>query len=130
CKGFASKFGGSVENVQVDVANLADAQNTIKTKLLSDTSIDTVLTLNNGVAVSVSQAIDEAGSSARLGTFDVSSDVLQLIEDGKILFAIDQQPYSQGYLPVVLLALRAHNGDIVGGGQPVYSGPGFITQEN
>lgn len=130
CKGFASTFGGSVENLQVDIANLADVQNTIKSKLLADPSVDTVMTLNSGIAVSAAQGIEEASSSAKLGTFDVSSDVLDLIESDSILFAIDQQPYSQGYIPVTLLALRARNGDVVGGGQPVYSGPGFVTKEN
>jgi simple sugar transport system substrate-binding protein len=130
CKGAAEKLGGNVSNVQVDVANIADAQNTIKSKLLADPTIDGVLTLNNGVAIAASQAIAEAKSKAQLGTFDVSSDVTKQIEDGKILFAVDQQPYTQGYLPVVFLTLQKRNGDVVGGGQPVYSGPGFVTKDN
>lgn len=130
CKGVADKLGGKVENIQVDVANLADAQNTIKSKLLADPSIDGVITLNNGVAVAASKAIDEAGSSAKLATFDVSADVTKLIEEGKILFAVDQQPYLQGYLPVTFLTLQVRNGDVVGGGQPVYSGPGYVTKDN
>jgi ABC-type sugar transport system substrate-binding protein len=130
CKGAADKLGGKLENVQVDVANLADAKNTIKSKLLADPSIDGVLTLNNGVAVSASQAIADAGSKAKLATFDVSSDVTKLIEEGKILFAVDQQPYLQGYLPVTFLTLQKRNGDVVGGGQPVYSGPGYVTKDN
>lgn len=130
CKGAADTLGGTVSNVQVDIANIADAQNTIKSKLLADPSIDGVLTLNPGVAVAASQAIDEAASAAKLATFDVSEDVTQLILDGKILFAVDQQPYSQGYLPVVFFTLQARNGDVVGGGQPVYSGPGYVTKEN
>ncbi|WP_105036145.1 sugar ABC transporter substrate-binding protein [Cryobacterium aureum] len=130
CRGAADTLGGKVTNVQVDVANVADAQNTIKSSLLADSSIDGVLTLNPGVAVAASQAIEEAASSAKLATFDVSSDVTQLILDGKILFAVDQQPYSQGYLPVTFLTLQARNGDVVGGGMPVYSGPGFVTKDN
>jgi simple sugar transport system substrate-binding protein len=130
CKGVADKLGGKVENIQVDVSNLADAQNTIKSKLLADPSIDGVITLNNGVAVAASKAIDEAGSKAKLATFDVSADVTKLIEDGKILFAVDQQPYLQGYLPVTFLTLQVRNGDVVGGGQPVYSGPGYVTKDN
>ena len=130
CKGAADTLGGTVSNVQVDVANVADAQNTIKSKLLADPSIDGVLTLNPGIAVAASQAIEEATSTAVLATFDVSSDVTQLILDDKILFAVDQQPYSQGYLPVTFLTLQARNGDVVGGGLPVYSGPGFVTKDN
>jgi len=130
CAGAADTLGGTMSNVQVDIANVADAQNTIKSKLLADPSIDAVLTLQPSVAVAASQAIEEAASSARLATFDVSADVTQLILDGKILFAVDQQPYSQGYLPVTFLTLQARNGDVVGGGQPVYSGPGFVTNDN
>ena len=130
CAGAADTVGATVSNVQVDVANLADAQNTIKSKLLADPSIDAVLTLQTGVAVAASQAIDEAQSPATLATFDVSADVTRLILDGKMLFAVDQQPYSQGYLPVTFLTLQKRNGDVVGGGLPVYSGPGFVTKEN
>jgi simple sugar transport system substrate-binding protein len=130
CAGAAATLGGSVENLQVDIANVADAQNTISSKLLADDSIDGVLALNPAVAVAASKAIEEAGSSAALATFDISSDILDLILDDKVLFAVDQQPYSQGYLPVTFLTLMARNGDTVGGGQPVYSGPGFVTAEN
>lgn len=130
CEGAADTLGGTVSNVQVDIANIADAQNTIKSKLLADSSIDGVLTLNPGVAIAANQAVGEAKSTATLATFDVSADVTKLIEDGKILFAVDQQPYSQGYLPVVFLTLQKRNGDSVGGGQPVYSGPGFVTKDN
>ncbi|MCY7289462.1 MAG: sugar ABC transporter substrate-binding protein [Cryobacterium sp.] len=130
CKGAADTVGATVSTVQVDVANLADAQNTIKSKLLADPSIDGVLTLQTGVAVAASQAIAEAKSTATLATFDVSADVTRLILDGKMLFAVDQQPYSQGYLPVTFLTLQKRNGDVVGGGRPVYSGPGFVTKEN
>jgi len=130
CRGAADTLGGTLSTVQVDIANVADAQNTIKSKLLADPSIDGVLTLNPAVGVAAAQSITEAASTASLATFDVSADVTKLIEDGKILFAVDQQPYSQGYLPVVFLTLQKRNGDVVGGGQPVYSGPAYITKDN
>ena len=130
CNGAADTLGGTVKNVQVDIANVADAQNTIKSTLLANPSIDGVLTLQPAIAVAANQAIDEAKSAATLATFDVSEDVTTLIMNDKILFAVDQQPYSQGYLPVMFLTLQKRNGDVVGGGQPVYSGPGFVTKEN
>jgi simple sugar transport system substrate-binding protein len=130
CRGAADTLGGTVTNVQVDVANLADAQTTITATLLADPAIDGVLSLNPGIAVAASNAVTAAGSRARLATFDLSADVTALIESGAILFAVDQQPYSQGYLPVVFLALQKRNGDVVGGGRPVFSGPGFVTKEN
>ena len=38
-------------------------------------------------------------------------------EAGKLLFAVDQQPYLQGYLPVVMLANRARYGLLPGAGR-------------
>ena len=52
------------------------------------------------------------------------------IEAGKILFAVDQQQYLQGYLPVVFLTLYDRNANTVGGGLPVLTGPGFVTKDN
>ena len=130
CAGAADTLDGTSTNVQVDIANLADAQNTIKSALLADPGIDGVLTLNSAVGVAAAQAAAEAGSDAQIGTFDVSADVTGLIEDGSILFAVDQQPYLQGYLPVSFLELFHTNGNVVGGSLPVYSGPGFVTREN
>ncbi|WP_022900357.1 sugar ABC transporter substrate-binding protein [Humibacter albus] len=130
CDGIKKTFTGTVKNVQVDINNVADAGNTIKSALLSDTSVDGVVALNPEVAVAAEQARDNAGSKAKVATFDVSSDVLKLIEQGKILFAVDQQQYLQGYLPIVFLHLYKSNGNTVGGGMPVYSGPGYITKDN
>ena len=130
CRGILDTLGGAVENVQVDINNLADAQNTVKAKLLADPTIDAVVTLGPPMAVSASAALDEAGSSAMLATFDLSEDVTKLIESGKILFAVDAQPYLMGYLAVNFLYLHKINGNEVGGGEPIYSGPGYVTKEN
>ncbi|MBK0296965.1 sugar ABC transporter substrate-binding protein, partial [Bacillus sp. S34] len=90
------------------------------TALLADKSIDGVMTLDPSVAAAANQARDDAGSSAKIATFDVSSDILKLIKSGKVLFAVDQQQYLQGYLPIVFLHLYKTNGNTVGGDQPVY----------
>ena len=50
-----------------------------------------------------------------------------LTSDGKASFAIDQQQYLQGYLPVVFLALNAKYGLVPGGNVP--SGPNLITAD-
>jgi len=63
-------------------------------------------------------------------TFDLSPDVLEAIEAGKIMFAIDQQQYLQGYLPVVFLYLYNANLNTVGGGLPVLTGPGIVDASN
>ncbi len=129
CAG-AKKAFGAVENLQVDVSNVADAQNTIKSKLLADPSIDSVLSLNPIIGKAAVQSVKDANSKAKVATFDVSADVIDAVTAGDILFAVDQQPYLQGYLPVVFFALKVRNGNDVGGGQPVYSGPGFVTKDN
>ncbi len=131
CDGAKTGFGGEVENVQVK--GTEDIQTTLtelQSKLQSDKSVDAVLTLNPDIAVAARDAIKGAGSSAKLGTFDLSGDVVKAIQDGEIEFAIDQQQYLQGYLPVVFLTLNKSNANTVGGGKPVLTGPGFVTKEN
>ena len=130
CKAAAGTFGGTMVNIQVDGTNDAEVKATIKAKLQSDDSIDTVLTLGGQYAIDAVGAVDESGSAAKVATFDLSDDVVKAIEDGKILFAVDQQPYVQGFLGVTTLYLKSINGNDVGGGQPINSGPAFVTKEN
>jgi simple sugar transport system substrate-binding protein len=130
CASSAKSLGGTSENLQVDNNNLTGAQSTIKAKLQQDPSIDGVLTLGGQLATVAAAAITEASSSAKLATFDLNADVTKLVADGKALFAVDQQPYVQGYLPVVMLTLYKANLNTVGGGQPVLTGPSFVTKEN
>lgn len=129
CQGFAQVFQGQTQNLQVDVSNVKDAQDTMTSKL-ADTSVDGVLTLNPDVAKAAYNAQQASDSKAVIGTFDVSTDICRAILAGEVAFAIDQQPYVQGYLPVVMLWLDVTNGNEVGGGRPVYSGPAFVTKEN
>jgi simple sugar transport system substrate-binding protein len=131
CDGAKKGFGGDVENLQVK--GTADVQTTlteIQSKLQADKSIDTVLALNPDIAVAARDAIKGASSSAKLATFDLSGDVVKAIKAGEIQFAIDQQQYLQGYLPVEFLYLYKKNLNTVGGGQPVLTGPGFVTKDN
>jgi simple sugar transport system substrate-binding protein len=131
CDGAEETFGGKVEDFQVTgTEDPSKTANEIAAKLQSDPGIDAVLTLNPDIAMAALEARDTAGSDAALATFDLSGDVVQAIEDGDILFAVDQQQYLQGYLPVVFLALYDRNANTVGGGQPVLTGPGFVTQDN
>lgn len=130
CAGAAETFGGDMENLQTDNTDLAGSQATIEAKLQSDSSIDGVLALGGDMAGAAVAAVEAAGSSAQVATFDLNSDVAQNVVDGKLAFAIDQQPYVQGYLGVTGIYLKVTNGNDIGGGQPVYSGPAFVTQEN
>lgn len=129
CDGARETFG-AVSNLQVDVNNPTDVEARIKGALQADTSIDAVLTLNPQIAANAVSAVKGAGSSAAVGTFDLNPDVVTAIKDGSVLFAIDQQQYEQGYLPVVMLKLYRDNANTVGGGQPVLTGPGFVDKSN
>ncbi|MEH3068246.1 MAG: sugar ABC transporter substrate-binding protein [Aeromicrobium erythreum] len=130
CKAAASTFGGKMSNIQVDGTNDAEVKATIKSKLQSDDSIDAVLTLGGQYAIDAVGAVDESGSKAKVATFDLSEDVVKDVEAGSILFAVDQQPYVQGFLGVTTLYLKSINGNDVGGGQPINSGPAFVTKDN
>jgi simple sugar transport system substrate-binding protein len=129
CDGAKQGFG-SVQNLQVDLNNATDAQSRIKGALQADSSIDAVLTLNPQVAVFAADAAKSANSKAVTATFDLSSDVADRIRSGDVLFAVDQQQYEQGYLPIVMLKLYNDNANTVGGGSPVLTGPGFVDKSN
>ena len=131
CDGAKQGFGGEVENLQVTGVNdISTTLTEIQSKLESDDSIDAVLTLNPDIAVAGRDAVQGASSEAKIATFDLSGDVVNAIEAGEIEFAIDQQQYLQGYLPVVFLKLFKDNANTVGGGQPVLTGPGFVDKAN
>ena len=66
----------------------------------------------------------------KIGTFDTNAELVPAIKSGDISFAVDQQPYLQGYLAVDSLWLAKRNGTTVGGGRPVYSGPSFVDADN
>jgi simple sugar transport system substrate-binding protein len=131
CDGVKQGFGGSVTNLQVKgTADIATTQTEIKSKLQADKSYDGVITLNPDIAAAAKTAISGASSDAKLATFDLSPPVLKDIQSGDVEFAVDQQQYLQGYLPVVFLKLFRQNANTVGGGQPVLTGPGFVDKTN
>lgn len=130
CKAVANTLGGKVQNLQVDGTDDNAVQATITSKLQADKSIDAVLTLGGQYAIDAVGAVKDSGSSAKVATFDLSEDVIKDIEAGSIVFAVDQQPYVQGFLGITGLYLKDINGNDIGGGQPINSGPAFITKEN
>jgi len=130
CAGVKETLGGTVTNIQVDNNNLQTAQSIIAAKLQSNKSIDGVVTLGAQVAAKAETAISTAGSSAKLVTFDLNATVAKDIMAGKMLFAVDQQPYLQGYLAVTMLTQYKSNLNVLGGGQPVLTGPNLITKDN
>lgn len=130
CAAVAKTFGGKISNLQVDGTDDAAVQATITSKLQADKDIDMVLTLGGQYAIDAVGSVEESGSSAKVATFDLSEDVIKDIQSDKILFAVDQQPYVQGFLGITTLYLKDINGNDLGGGQPINSGPAFITKDN
>jgi simple sugar transport system substrate-binding protein len=130
CDGAKQGFGGNVQTLQVDISNPTDTESRIKGAVQSDPSIDAVLALNSQVAARAVSAIKSASSKAQVGTFDLNSDVVSAIKSGDVLFAVDQQQYEQGYLPVLFLKLYRDNANVVGAGHPVLTGPDFVDKSN
>jgi simple sugar transport system substrate-binding protein len=129
CKGVLSSVPGT-ENIQVNGADDAAVTSTLQAKLAQDKSIDYIVTLGAPQAVDALKAIDQSGSSAKVVTFDLNQEAAQDIKDGKILFSIDQQPYVQGYMAVTSLYLNLKNGNDIGGGKAVLTGPSFVDKDN
>jgi len=129
CKGVADKVGG-VENLQVNGRDATQVTSTIGAKLQSDPSIDYVVTLGAQFAVNAIDSVGQANSQAKVVTFDLNADAAKLIKDGKILFAVDQQPFLQGYEAVDSLWLYLTNRNTLGGGGPVLTGPAFVDADN
>jgi simple sugar transport system substrate-binding protein len=134
CKGFSdamAKTGAKVEVLAVNLADPNESQQRIQAKLSQTPDIDGVMALGpTGAtpALAALRGMNKVGQ-IKLATFDLSPEVLQAINKGDILFAIDQQQYLQGYLPIVLLTLYRTNLNTIA--NPVLmTGPGFVTKDN
>ena len=128
CEGFAKGLGGEVKVVAVSM-DPTEIQSAVKAQFAANTDIGGVLTLGPSAAEPTLAALNELDvlGKVKLGTFDLSPGVLEAIRDGKMLFAIDQQQYLQGYLPVVFLNLYHKYGLMPAG--TVMTGPGFVTKD-
>ena len=82
------------------------------------------------VGLAAVNSVKDAGSQAKVATFDTNAELVEAIKDGRIRFAVDQQPYVQGYMAVDSLWLAMRNGSTIGGGRPVYTGPAFVDKGN
>ena len=132
CKGFTDGLGGTVKVVQVDLKDPTGAQQSISAAVQGTTGVNGILALGPTGATPTIAAIKQLNlnASIKLATFDLSKDVLNSIKAGDMLFAIDQQQFLQGYLPVVFLTYDKLYGLVPGGGQPVLTGPGIVDKTN
>ena len=130
CDGFKEGLGGEVEVLAVDLADPTSARSRVQNALKKRSGVDGVLTLGPTGADPTIAALKEGGQLGKitLATFDLSPSVLEQVRDGRLLFAIDQQQFLQGYLPVQMLALYAQLGLRPVG--EVRTGPAFVTKDN
>ena len=134
CRGFARAIraaGGTVRVVPIDLRDAARAQRQI-VAALRDRAVDGMLALSSDGGEAALRALQQTGRTDRiaLATFDLSPEVLRAVLTGRMRFAIDQQAYLQGYLPVVLLGQFARYGLFPALGEVIPTGPNFVTREN
>jgi len=132
CRGLARAVravGGTTRNVPIDINDTAIAQRQLAAAL-RDAAVDGVLTLSADSAVAMGEALRASARAHPVvfGTFDLSPEVLREVLGGRIAFAVDQQAYLQGYLPVVLLTQLARYGLFPGEGEVIPTGPHFVTR--
>ena len=130
CDGIKKTFKGSLYVLYVNGYDMASAKARITAKLQQSPDVDYIVTLGAPFAPTALDATGDAGSKAKVGTFDLTPRASDLIGEGKLQWAIDQQPFVEGYEAVDLIWLNKINGDVVGGGQPVLTGPTFVDKSN
>ena len=120
--------GGGVKILTIPNAksDIPGTKAKVKAAIAADKKLDGFLGLDPDVTI---PCISSCPSGTKIGTFDVGGSIKQ-IQAGKMLFAIDQQQYLQGYLPVVFAVLYVTNLNTVGNGKPVLTGPGIINKGN
>jgi len=130
CDGVKSTFAGKYDKIYVNGSDLPSVRTTIAAKLKQDPSIDFIVTLGAPIALTAIDSIKDAGSSAKLGTFDFNPQIPPKIQSGELQWAIDQQPFLQGYMAIDSLWLYKANGNILGGGLPTLTGPFLVDKSN
>lgn len=130
CAGVKKTFKGAVENLNVEGTNMPASTSSIEAKLQADHGIDTIVTLGAPFAAASVKAKEGSGSKAEVDTFDLNAEVVKRLKAAEVGFAVDQQPYLQGYLAVDEIWLNKTNGNVIGGGKPVLTGPAIVTADD
>nr|WSY50766.1 substrate-binding domain-containing protein [Streptomyces sp. NBC_00886] len=131
CAGVKKTFTGETDMLYVDGTDMSAVSAAVTARLKQDPSIDEVVMLGAQFALAAVESVKTAGSRTKVATFDLNEDLVKAVQSGAVQFAVDQQPYLQGYLAVDSLWLYKTNGNISGGGvAPVLTGPAFVTKTN
>lgn len=131
CGGLADTFSGEVvvDFMGLDADTTAQ-ENTISAALQADPDIDGFMGTGPVIAMSGLRASEALGRDIQVAGFDITTEILDAIGEASVAFTVDQQQYLQGYLSVLFLYLNVTNGNTVGGGLPVLTGPGFVDTDN
>jgi simple sugar transport system substrate-binding protein len=132
CAGVKEGLGseGTMSKLYVNGTDNSAVLSSLSADLTRDKSTDAVITLGAQFALIAIQALQQAHSTAKLYTFDTSAPEIAKIKSGQVQWAVDQQPYLQGYEAVDSLWLYLTNANIIGGGQVVLTGPSFVDASN
>jgi simple sugar transport system substrate-binding protein len=131
CRGYADALGVELGRQMIDAGqDPGEIKSKVMAFLQANRDTDGILTLGPTSAHPTLAALEEMGKSGQIhfGTFDLSSEIATAIKSDVISFAIDQQPYLQGYLPVVILTNLTRYGVVPG--NSINSGPGFVVKGN
>ena len=130
CAGVNEGFGQTVKVIPSTANSVEAVYAAVKAALQADSTIDAVIALGaTTVAEPTLKVMDELGrSSIALVTFDLSPAILEAIDAGRVAFAIDQQQYLQGYLPIMHLNLYHHYRLVPPWNLP--SGPGLVEKSD
>lgn len=131
CRGFADGLGVELGNQMIDSGiDPSEVLNKVKAYLTSNPDTGAILTLGPNSAEPSIRAVTDLGLDGEIyfGTFDLSPAISQGIKDGTVDFAIDQQPFLQGSIPIQVLTAYVRYG--VAPSNSIFTGPGFVTSEN
>jgi simple sugar transport system substrate-binding protein len=129
CQGYADALGQPLN--MIDATNdPAEIKARTAAALAADPSINGVLATGPHPCMPALEAIREAGMEGKVnvGCFDLIPDIIAALKDGRLAYAVDQQQYLQGYLPVMALDLYTKYGLVPA--NDILSGPGFVTKDN
>jgi simple sugar transport system substrate-binding protein len=132
-KGFREGFEGPFHHVQVLGVKMdfGACQDLVSDYLRKNRDVDGIMALGPTAAEPALTALDQLGMTGKikLCTFDISPTVISALARKQMEFAIDQQEWLQGYLPVVFLANYVRYGSILQN-DFILTGPSLVTSEN
>jgi simple sugar transport system substrate-binding protein len=128
CSGYFMSMGADLN--MIDVSNdVSQIKTRTAAAIQADAEIDALLAVGPHVCVAAAAAVKEVGAKIHLACFDLSPEVIKLIQEGEVAFTIDQQQRLQGYMPIIVLHLYNQNAGLLPGAN-IPSGPGFVDASN